>query len=49
MKEEQFVIIAGLMARALRERSDDVVLAQVRDEVAQLCKTFNPYAGFTTL
>jgi glycine hydroxymethyltransferase len=49
MKEEQFVLIASLMARALRGRDDDAVLAQVRQEVAQLCATFNPYAGFTTL
>jgi hypothetical protein len=33
----------------LRGRDDDAVLAQVRQEVAQLCATFNPYAGFTTL
>ena len=49
MKEEQFVLIATLMARALRGRDDDAVLAQVRDEVAQLCAAFNPYAGFTKL
>ena len=47
MKEDQFVLIASLMARALRERSDDDAIAQVRREVAELCGGFNPYATFT--
>ncbi len=49
MKEDEFATVAALMARALRERSDDAVIAQVRSEVAVLCDAFNPYAGFTKL
>jgi glycine hydroxymethyltransferase len=47
MKEREFVTIASLMSRALRERSDDAAIAQVRDEVAALCADFNPYAKFS--
>jgi glycine hydroxymethyltransferase len=47
MKQGEFVTVAQLMARALRGREDDAVLAQVRGEVATLCGAFNPYAGFT--
>ncbi len=48
MREPEFGQIAGLMARALRGRGDDTVLAQVRGEVAELCAAFNPYASFTS-
>ena len=48
MREAEFAQIAALMARALRGRSDDAVLAQVRGEVAELCAAFNPYASFTS-
>ncbi|MGC8498683.1 MAG: serine hydroxymethyltransferase [Acidimicrobiales bacterium] len=48
MREAEFGQIAELMARALRGRADDVVLAQVRGEVAELCAAFNPYASFTS-
>ncbi len=47
MKQGEFVTVAQLMARALRGREDEAVLAQVRGEVATLCGAFNPYAGFT--
>jgi glycine hydroxymethyltransferase len=47
MGEGEFAQIAGLMARALRGRDDDAVVAGVRSEVAELCGRFNPYAGFT--
>jgi glycine hydroxymethyltransferase len=47
LKEQEFAIVASLMARALRHREDDAVLAQVRNEVAVLCADFNPYADFT--
>ncbi len=47
MGEGEFVTIAGLMARALRHRDDDAELARVREDVAQLCHDFNPYATFT--
>jgi glycine/serine hydroxymethyltransferase len=35
------------MARALRGRDDDAVIAQVRADVAELCSNFDPYASFT--
>ena len=35
--------IAGLMARALRRRTDEDALAAVRAEVAELCAAFPPY------
>jgi glycine hydroxymethyltransferase len=47
MKQAEFATVAHLMARALRGREDEAVLAQVRGEVATLCGAFNPYAGFT--
>ena len=47
MKQEEFVTVAHLMARALRGRDDDAVLEGVRREVATLCGVFNPYANFT--
>jgi len=47
MREEQFVTVASLMARALRQRGDEAAVKQVRDEVAALCGDFNPYATFT--
>jgi glycine hydroxymethyltransferase len=43
MGTPEMVRIAGLMVRALRERSDDDVLASVRGEVAELCAAFPPY------
>jgi len=47
MKEQEFELVASLMAQALRSRTDDGALAGVRDEVAALCREFNPYASFT--
>ncbi len=49
MKEREFERIAALMARALRQRSDEAVIAKVRDDVASLCRDFNPYGTFTKL
>ncbi len=46
MREGEFRLIADLMARALRGRSDDAVIETVRAEVAELCSGFNPYANF---
>jgi glycine hydroxymethyltransferase len=43
MKEPEMATIAGLIARALRHRTDDAELAAVRDEVATLCSKFTPY------
>jgi glycine hydroxymethyltransferase len=47
MTGAEFVQIAELMERALRHRSDDRVLDAVRQEVADLCARFHPYAGFS--
>jgi glycine hydroxymethyltransferase len=47
LTEGDFATVASLMARALRGRDDDASVEQVRAEVAVLCATFNPYAGFT--
>jgi len=47
MRESEFVQIAALMARALRHRDDENVIANVRGQVAALCAAFNPYARFT--
>ena len=47
MKEGEFETIASLMARALRHREDDAIVAEVRADVATLCASFNPYANFT--
>jgi glycine hydroxymethyltransferase len=47
MKEGEFAIIAGLMTRALRKRDDEAELMSVRNDVAALCSSFNPYANFT--
>ncbi len=44
--EAEFATVAGLMARALRGRDDEAVLAAVRQDVAALCAAFNPYQGF---
>ncbi|OYV65782.1 MAG: serine hydroxymethyltransferase, partial [Actinobacteria bacterium 21-64-8] len=40
MRETEFAQVAALMARALRGRDDDTVLASVREEVATLCAAF---------
>ena len=45
--EGEFATVAALMARALRGREDETVVAAVRDTVAELCGRFNPYASFT--
>jgi glycine hydroxymethyltransferase len=43
MGTEEMPLVAGLLARALRERGDDAALAAIRDEVAALCSKFPPY------
>ena len=48
MREGEFALIADLMVRALRGRSDESVLAGVRADVNELCSRFNPYATFTS-
>jgi len=44
MKEPQMALIAELMARALRNRTDESALAAIRTEVAALCAQFPAYA-----
>ncbi len=46
MNGAEFAQIAALMARALRGRADEAVVAAVRHDVAALCRDFNPYAAF---
>src|SRR5690606_32231017 len=43
MREAEMEQIAALIARALRGRDDEAVLASVRDDVAVLCSKFTPY------
>jgi glycine hydroxymethyltransferase len=47
LKEPEFEMVAALMARALRSRGDEGAITRVREEVAALCRDFNPYANFT--
>ncbi|MGZ4725743.1 MAG: serine hydroxymethyltransferase, partial [Ilumatobacteraceae bacterium] len=44
MKEPEMAMIAELIARVLRHRSDPTTLAAVRSEVAVLCSKFPAYA-----
>ena len=48
MREPEFAHVAALMARALRGRDDEAMLKSVREDVAQLCSSFNPYADFVS-
>ena len=43
MTADEMPVIARLMARALRHRTDDAEVAAVRAEVAELCSRFTPY------
>ena len=43
MKELEMAQIAEFIARTLKGREDDAVIAQVRSEVAALCQRFTPY------
>jgi glycine hydroxymethyltransferase len=45
MGTEEMTMIAALIARVLRGRSDDAAVAAVRAEVAELCGRFDPYAS----
>ncbi len=47
LREDEFATVASLMARALREREDAAKVERVREEVAELCALFDPYASFT--
>ncbi|OYV61688.1 MAG: serine hydroxymethyltransferase [Actinobacteria bacterium 21-73-9] len=44
--QAEFATVAELMARALRGRDDEAVLAGVRQDVAALCAAHDPYQGF---
>jgi glycine hydroxymethyltransferase len=46
MKEGEFAVIATLMARALRDRTNENSVETVRNDIAELCARFNPYAHF---
>ncbi len=43
MKEPEMAQVGALLGRALRQRSNEAELADVRDEVAVLCSKFPPY------
>jgi glycine hydroxymethyltransferase len=43
MTEPQMAVIADLLARTLAGRTDDALLATLRDEVMSLCAQFVPY------
>ncbi len=43
MTEEHMVTIGQLIARTLRNRDDDAVVAEIREEVRALCVPFAPY------
>ncbi len=45
MGPEEMGALSALLARALRERDDEVALAKVRGEVRDLCAAFDPYPG----
>ena len=45
MTEPQMMVIGSLIARALRSRDDGAVVADIREEVADLCRPFAPYPG----
>jgi glycine hydroxymethyltransferase len=47
LREGEFAVVATLMARALRARTDEAQIAAVRAEVGELCRAFNPYGAFT--
>jgi glycine hydroxymethyltransferase len=44
MKEPEMAIIASLIARVLRERTDPSITGTVRSEVAALCAKFPAYS-----
>jgi glycine/serine hydroxymethyltransferase len=43
MGETEMAIVGSLLARVLRGRGDDSVIATVRSEVRDLCLGFDPY------
>ncbi len=43
MGADEMAAIASLIARALRHRTEEVVLAEVRGQVGELCAGFTPY------
>jgi glycine hydroxymethyltransferase len=45
MKEQEMAIIGRLIARTLRDRTDQAAIAAIRSEVRDLCTGFSPYPG----
>jgi len=43
MKEPEMMLIAGLIATALKKRNDEKVIAGIRDQAAELCRNFPLY------
>jgi glycine hydroxymethyltransferase len=43
MREPEMAEIARLIGRVLRQREEEPVRAEVRDEVAVMCSKFTPY------
>jgi len=44
MKEAEMIVVADLIARTLKERSDSAAVAHIRGEVAELCRAFPVYS-----
>ncbi len=45
MKESQMKLIAGLIARVLKNIEDEKVIAEVKEQVDELCRQFPLYSG----
>ncbi len=45
MKEQEMAVIGRLIARTLRDRTDQAAIAAIRAEVRDLCTGFSPYPG----
>ncbi|MHB8244674.1 MAG: serine hydroxymethyltransferase [Acidimicrobiales bacterium] len=43
MRESDMAVVASLIARALRHREQETELQEIRSEVRELCKAFDPY------
>ncbi len=45
MKEDEMRVIAGLIDRALKSRTDEAALSKIKNEVRELCERFPFYKG----
>ena len=43
MSESEMKVVAGLIARTLRNRNDPELIGHIRKEVGELCSSFTPY------